>query len=232
MGEVPLVVDNRRVSAHGEVVGSQDLRVVVLEDHPLVRDALLAELSRIRGPVEAVYKGADVDAALAALEECGADIVLLDLDLGAGVAPLATLNRLTPLGVPVVIVSALGSPAVVRSCLAAGAVGYVSKQSEQDQLADAVAAALSSTTYTSPEVTAILISDLTAAVKLSPREERAAVLYASGMKLATVARTMGVSNSTAQEYINRVRTKYDAAGRPSRTKTDLYRAVREDGLLP
>lgn len=206
--------------------------MVILEDHPLVRDALLRELDDLFEDVHALYKGPDVEAALACLADDTADIVLLDLDLGTGASPIANLHRMLESGAPVVIVSALGSPPVVQACLSAGAVGFVAKQSEHEQLVDAIYAALERRTYTSPEVAAMLMSDPAAQARLSPQEERAAVLYASGMKLATVARTMGVSNATAQEYINRVRDKYDAAGRPSRTKTDLYRVVREDGLLP
>lgn len=210
---------------------SRDLNVVILEDHPLLRDALLREVESLYGNVNALYKGPDVDAALACMKGAVTDIVFLDLDLGTGDPPITTLSRVLGCGAPVVIVSALGSPSVIQACLSAGATGFVAKHSEREQLADAILAAIERRTYTSPEVAAVLVSDLSSPVKLSPQEARAAVLYASGMKLTSVARTMGVSTSTAQEYINRVREKYDAAGRPSRTKTDLYRVVREDGLI-
>jgi transposase len=58
------------------------------------------------------------------------------------------------------------------------------------------------------------------------------VLYASGLKMRAVARRMGVSEGTAQEYIKRVRSKYLQAGTPVSTKTDMYRMARNEGLVP
>ena len=57
-------------------------------------------------------------------------------------------------------------------------------------------------------------------------------LYASGLKMRTVARQMGVTEGTAQEYIKRVRAKYLKAGSPIPTKTDMYRRAQAEGLLP
>jgi hypothetical protein len=47
-----------------------------------------------------------------------------------------------------------------------------------------------------------------------------------------VARRMGVTEGTAQEYIKRVRAKYLKAGTPVPTKTDMYRMARSEGLVP
>ena len=46
-----------------------------------------------------------------------------------------------------------------------------------------------------------------------------------------VAAQMGVNSSTVIDYIRRVRSKYERAGRPARTKVDLYRRAVEDGIL-
>lgn len=132
----------------------------------------------------------------------------------------------------VLIVSALGDPATIRATLAAGASGYVSKQAEVDDLIEAVYATLRGEAFTSAEVAAALLSGTASGVALSDQERRAMVLYASGLKMRAVARRMGISEGTAQEYIKRVRAKYDRAGRPVPTKTDLYRVARSEGLIP
>jgi DNA-binding CsgD family transcriptional regulator len=67
---------------------------------------------------------------------------------------------------------------------------------------------------------------------LSIQELSALRLYASGMKLDSVARRMNVSPATAKEYLDRVRAKYQQVGRPARTRTELYAAASRDGLLP
>jgi DNA-binding CsgD family transcriptional regulator len=79
-----------------------------------------------------------------------------------------------------------------------------------------------------------LASILAAAVEtpdLSPRESHALRLYASGLSIAAVARRMEISAHTAKEYLDRVRAKYAAVGRMARTRTELYAAARNDGLL-
>lgn len=67
--------------------------------------------------------------------------------------------------------------------------------------------------------------------QLSGQEERTLQLYASGLKLVTVARLLGVKPSTAKEYIERVREKYKEAGRPAQSKFDLRLRAIEDGYL-
>jgi hypothetical protein len=67
--------------------------------------------------------------------------------------------------------------------------------------------------------------------RLSEQERRALVLYVSGDKLAAVAHQLGLRYDTAKSYLDRVRAKYDRAGRPARTKLDLYHRAVEDGLV-
>lgn len=66
---------------------------------------------------------------------------------------------------------------------------------------------------------------------LSDQERRALALYASGEKLETVARRLGVKPTTAKEYIERGRAKYVAVGRPTPTKVHLRVVLDQDGLL-
>lgn len=207
-------------------------RVVVLEDHPLVREALTAQVAATVGDVDVVYSGASVVEALAAIDDRGADCVVLDLDLGDSRSPVQNVLELTEAGVPVLVVSALGDQATVRATLAAGALGFVSKHAETAELGRALTATLAGEEYTSPEVAAALLSAAPTSVGLSEQERRAMVLYASGLKMRAVARRMGVTEGTAQEYIKRVRSKYDRAGVPLPTKTDMYRVARDEGLVP
>ena len=129
---------------------------------------------------------------------------------------------------PILIVSALGDQASIRASLMAGASGFISKQAEPEQLIEAVQATLRGEQYTTPEVAAALLSTASTTVPLSDQERRAMVLYASGLKMRTVARRMGVTEGTAQEYIKRVRAKYLKAGTPVPTKTTCtgWRAAR------
>ena len=207
-------------------------RFVILEDHPLVREALAERLRTHLGDVTLVYAGQSVPDAIDAITRVGADCIILDLDLDDARSPVMNVLDLAECAVPILIVSALGDPGAIRASLMAGAAGFISKQAEPEQLMEAVHATLRGEQYTSPEVAAALLSGAETSVPLSDQERRAMVLYASGLKMRTVARRMGVTEGTAQEYIKRVRAKYLKAGTPLPTKTDMYRMARSEGLVP
>ena len=207
-------------------------RFVVLEDHPLVRRALVENLISHMGDIALVYSGASVSDAVQAINEQGADCIVLDLDLGDGRTPVENVQDLVETSGPVLIVSALADSANVRASLTAGASGFVSKTAEAHQFVDAVDATLGGGHYMSPDTASIILAAPESSVQLSDRERMAMSLYASGMKMSAVARRMDVSIGTAQEYIKRVRMKYAKSGNPLPTKTQLYQQARSEGLLP
>jgi DNA-binding NarL/FixJ family response regulator len=207
-------------------------RLVVLEDHPLVREAMVSLLVPYVQDTQIVYAGASIDEAETAITSTGADLVILDLDLNDGRSPVSNVAAVADLGVPVLVVSALGDPATIRACLAAGALGFVSKQAKPSEVLQAIEAALRGEPVTSPEVAAALLSESADVLNLSDQERRAMVLYASGLKMESVARRMNVSRTTAEEYIKRVRAKAKKAGTPVPTKTDMYRMAQRTGMLP
>ena len=208
-------------------------RFVVLEDHPLVREALIERLATaLADNFQLTYGGADIDEALIHVEGSGCDCVILDLDLGTDEPPVSHVQRLIAVGARVLIISALGQPGLVRACLRAGALGYVSKNADVEEIARAVQATLQGEPFMSREIAAMLAGETDGSVRLSEQETQALILYASGMKMESVARRMGISADTARMYIKRVRLKYTRAGQPAPTKTDLLRRAQREGLLP
>lgn len=203
----------------------------ILEDHPIVRSALIEQLLGQYPEANIVYEGKSVTQAMATIKAIHVDCVILDLDLGDNRAPIQNTLDLIECGSPILIISALADPAVVRSSLIAGALGFVSKNANQEDFLECVAATLRGEQSISRDLAAILYSD-TLSVALSAREREAMVLYASGLKLEAVARKMNVQPGTASEYIKRVREKYTKAGKPVSTKTDLYKQAVQEGLLP
>jgi DNA-binding NarL/FixJ family response regulator len=206
--------------------------VIILEDHPLVREALMEKLVSHFGDIVFAYSGPDIEAAVKVLATSEVHCVILDLDLNDKRSALDNILALTEHSAPVLIVSALGDSATIRSALAMGAKGFVSKQAEPAILMEAVVAILRGEEYTSPEVASALLSAPGPQVKLSDQERRAMVLYASGLKMTSVARQMGITAGTADEYIKRVRAKYRKSGIAVSTKTDLYRVAQSEGLIP
>ena len=207
-------------------------RVMVIDDHPLLREAIKARVQQIAPDAEFAYVGASVAEALAVHDADPVDCTILDLDLGDGQSPVVNTSELVSAGCRVLIVSALADAATVRGALRAGALGFVSKQADIQDFEESFRLTVAGVPSTSRDVAAILSSDETPSVPLSERERTAMVLYASGLKLDAVARRMNVKPATAQEYIRRVREKYSRAGAPVSTKTDLYRRARDEGLVP
>ena len=211
---------------------AEGLCFVILDDHPLVRRALWDQLHRHFDDIRFCYEGSSVSDAVEIISSNGCDCAIVDLDLGDQKSPVSNVEALHATGVPILVVSALGDPSLVRSTLLAGALGYISKQTEADVFLQAVQATVNGEQYMSPEIASALLAGTDSAVDLSDRERTAMTLYASGLKMTSVARQMDVSVGTAQEYIKRVRAKYAKSGNPLSTKTELYQQARSEGLLP
>jgi DNA-binding NarL/FixJ family response regulator len=205
---------------------------MVIDDHPLLREAVKSRVLQVAPRAEFSYVGASITDALTAHGDATADCTILDLDLGDGRSPVANTAELVSAGCRVLIVSALADAATVRAALRAGALGFVSKQADLQDFEESFRLTVAGEPSTSRDVAAILSSDEAPSVPLSERERTAMVLYASGLKIDAVARRMDVKPATAQEYIRRVRDKYSRAGTPVPTKTDLYRRARDEGLVP
>ncbi|MFM9136241.1 MAG: response regulator [bacterium] len=207
-------------------------RVMVIDDHPLLREAIRERVLKASPNAEFAYVGGSISEALEVHEQDPVDCTILDLDLGDGRSPVLNTNDLVSAGCKVLIVSALADAATVRGALRAGALGFVSKQADVTEFEESFRLTVAGAPSTSRDVAAILSSDETSSVPLSERERTAMVLYASGMKIEAVARRMNVKPATAQEYIRRVREKYARAGTALPTKTDMYRRARDEGLVP
>lgn len=210
---------------------SSSRRFVILEDHALMREALVARLTASFGAIDVVYQGGSIAEAVALTTPESADCVILDLDLDDGRTAEANITEVIECGVPVLIVSALASHTTIKFAFAAGVCGFIAKSDDPEEFTLAVESAIRGEKYTSPEAAAALLSDSGTSVGLSEQEKRAMMLYASGLKMRAVARAMGITEGTAREYIRRMRAKYDRAGRRLPTKTDIYRAALEEGIL-
>lgn len=212
------------------------VNIAILEDHPLMREALAQNLVLHLPDAKVIYRGVSIEEFLSEWRriEMNQDIpavAILDLDLGNESDPLENLKLLLAANLSVVVVSALASAHIVRLMLRHGAAAYVSKSSDSESLRDAILSTINGRQYMSPDIAIALLSDDEATVKLSVKEREALSLYASGMKLDDVSKTMNISRSTASEYIQRARKKYTKAGINLSNKTDLYRQAQKDGLL-
>ncbi|MGW4517938.1 response regulator [Streptomyces sp. NPDC004393] len=184
------------------------LQLGLVDDHPVARRGLAAILEE---DPEVVVVGAGAHPA--DLSDLGAlDVVLCDLYLGEDRPAVAEVRRLAEV-TAVLMVSAASRPADVLACIAAGASGYVTKDSGEDVLRAAVHAVASGEFYLSPQLAGIVGTASRSAASnggaslLSAREEEALGWIARGLTHAQTARRMGVQPSTVDTYVKRIRAR-------------------------
>lgn len=208
------------------------MKLAILDDHQVVADSLKNHLLETLNDAEFVYCGGNIDEICDASVKLSPDLVIVDLDLGDNKTPAMVVSKVAETGVRVLVLSASTDSADVLSALSAGAIGYITKHASSEELTEAIVDAVEKNEVKiSPYVAGALAEISQDSVRLSAQEKRALVLYASGLKLEAVARRMNIAPSTAKQYIDRVKSKYQQQGRAVHTKTDMYRAAKDAGYL-
>jgi DNA-binding NarL/FixJ family response regulator len=202
-------------------------RVVLVDDHPVVRGGLRALLTA--SGVEVVGEAATVDEAVAVVRQSRPDVVLMDLQLadgGDGVTATVAIGAL-PTPPRVLILTTYDTDADILRAVEAGAAGYLLKDAEPQVLIDAVAAAARGETVLAPQVATRLLARVREpASDLSSRELEVVRLVADGLANRDIARRLFVSEATVKSHLVHVFTKLGVASR-----TAAVAAARERGLL-
>jgi DNA-binding NarL/FixJ family response regulator len=160
-----------------------------------------------------------------------ADVVLLGLGTGLGTGPgeagssAAGVRQLRAAGQSVLLITAAVRAEQLTAALLAGAAGYVTRDRGLAALADAARAVAAGRQLDGPELPAVAGGRT---LRLSRQERTVLLAYATGSTLQAAARRAGVTYGTARAYLERVKRKYTAAGRPTYTKLDLAIRLRED----
>ena len=201
------------------------IRVVLVDDHPLLR-AGTAALLATQGDIAVVGQTGHGAEALALVANTAADVLVLDLQLpDLGGVEVARRVRAAHPAVAILVLSNHEEPLYVRALLQLGARGYLGKAATGEELAAAVrAVARGGTTVLSDAARAALG---TGGATLSAREAEILALIAAGRRNAEIATALSIAESTVEYHIRHILTKLDA-----RSRTDALRKAREQGLLP
>ncbi|TVT44032.1 response regulator transcription factor [Amycolatopsis rhizosphaerae] len=203
--------------------GEPRIRVGVIEDHPLYREAVARVLTEA-GDMEV---GAVVDSvpAFAASGQPPGSVVVLDLKL-RGVADSAAVHRVAGMGHHVLVVSAHAGQHEVLGAVSAGARGYLSKEADGPDILRAVREIAAGHTHVSPTLASYLL-DSNRGVKsvLSERERQVLSLVAAGERDTDIAVAMDISVRTVRSYLERIRDKTGRRRRP-----ELTRLAIEEGI--
>jgi len=207
------------------------ISIALLEDHPLYRDGLISFVDKNFPQARFVYAGGDFLEAKHAIAENQISLAIVDLHLGDDRSPSELVGLFTGKAIPVLVISALNDFESVRSAFAMGAKGFVSKEAPIDEISKAINHVIAGKEWVNSNLAKALSVNKTPTESLSNQERKALILYASGLKLEVVARRMEVAPSTVKQYIDRAKLKYRVAGIEIRTKTDMYKLLRDEGLI-
>lgn len=213
------------------------IRIVVVDDHDVVRRGLLTVLGgepdlEVVGAAEGGMRALDL---IARLDERAQrpDVVVMDLEM-APVDGIETTRQIRSRydDVEVVALTSFGEEERVRAALEAGASGYLLKDADVDEVAAAVRAAHRGELQLDPAVARLLMSSLRGISRddvssaLTPRELEVLALVGTGRANKEIAAELSISERTARTHVSNILRKLGLA---SRTQAALW-AVRE-GLV-
>ncbi len=160
------------------------------------------------------------------------DGVLLDLKLADDSTPTANIDRISTLGIPILVYTSGDRPALIREAAGAGAAGMIRKSELPSEIVTAVRSMLGGEVVASADWAAALDVDPEfTRVHLTPREAEVLGHYASGETADRVAKLLFISRETVLDHIRHIRIKYAEAGRRAPTKVSLHQRAVEDGVI-
>jgi DNA-binding NarL/FixJ family response regulator len=203
------------------------IRIVIVEDHPVVRAGLKAVLGG-QSDMTVIGEAACAAEAVALLAREPADVVVLDLRLpdASGTEGIAALLAARP-GSRILVLSSYGRPGDVRSALDAGAAGYVVKDAADEELVVAVRKVADGGAFVSQAAVRALAGegDLE---RLTAREQRILELMADGHANEAIARELDLSVGTVKNYIHVILLKLHVKDRTAAVAV----ATRDGRLKP
>jgi DNA-binding NarL/FixJ family response regulator len=198
---------------------SRPIRVVVAEDHTIVRQGIVALLST-RDDIEVVGEAEDGRAALREVARTHPDVLVMDLAMPAlnGVDATRQVRKEAP-STRVLVLSMHGGEEHVRPAIRAGASGFLLKGSGLSDLVAAIRAVAVGDAFFSPSVAKILLRDAThgepadearpPGAELTSREREVVQLVAEGMSSPEIAALLHLSPKTVENHRARIMAKLD-----------------------
>ena len=205
------------------------IRVLIVDDHPVVRTGLVALLSG-EPDLKVVGVAASGEEAVALAADLAPDVVLCDLRLGAGldgVGVTAALRR-DPDGPAVLILTTYDNDSDIARAVLAGAAGYLLKDAAPATIAAGIADAAAGRLVLSADLERRVVDRLVRGVpQLSERELDVLQLVADGRANKEIARALFISEATVKTHLVHAFGKLGADSR-----TSAVALARQHGLLP
>jgi two-component system, NarL family, response regulator LiaR len=205
------------------------IRVLIVDDHEIVREGLYIVLSEEPG-FDVVGMAGDSESALALIKEHKPDVVLMDLVL-PGVDGIETTRRALALSPTtyILVLTTFADDRHVREAIQAGAIGYLLKDVLKPELLNAIRSAAAGKPALHPEAQQFLMRQVTASESvphdsLTTREIDILRLIAEGKSNKEIALTVHLTEGTIKGYVS---TIFDKLGVADRTQAALYAVKHE-----
>ena len=196
---------------------SQPIRVMLVDDHPMVRRGL-ATFLKVFDDFELAGEAADGEAAIQLCAQALPDVVLMDMVMPEmdGATATRAIRRQFP-KVQVIALTSFKEEGLVEKALQAGAIGYLLKNVSADELAQAIRAAHAGRATLSPEAAQALVHAATQPPPpghdLTERERAVLALMVEGLNNTQIAEKLVVSPSTIKSHVSNILSKLGVASR-------------------
>lgn len=198
------------------------IRVVVVDDHAVVRDGV-ARLLESADEIDVVGLAPDGEEAVALVDRVDPDVVLMDLSMPVvdGVEATRRIVVSHP-GMRVVVLTTFADQERILDALNAGAAGYLLKDATPEELIAGVRAVVAGGAPLDPKAARVLLDSRNAATparELSPREREVLVLLGEGLANKQIARRLGITERTVKAHLTSI---FQQLGVTDRTQAALW----------
>ena len=206
---------------------SQTIRIILADDHPVVRDGLKGMIAS-QEDLSVVGEASDGEELVCLAGEVTADVALVDLRMPVldGVSAIALLRESSP-ALHVLVLTTYDSDADIRRAVEAGATGYLLKDAPREELFRAIRGTARGDSYLSPAVASRLVDQVRSPDhdKLSPREVEVLTLVAQGSANKEIAHTLRLSEATVKSHLLHIFEKLGAADRTHAVTIAVRRGI-------
>lgn len=212
------------------------IRLLIADDHPVVRDGLRFSIERGSSGIEVVAEAANGMEVLRQAQKSPADVYILDITMPElnGIETARELLRVQP-SARIIILSFHNSRAMVEQALAAGARGYLTKETATRNVVEAVCQVSAGHSFLSPDVAHLVVQDFVGrdqrarasgrGAPLTAQEKKVVQLIAEGLSTKEIAAKLDRSENTIHAHRNRLMAKLGL-----RKGTDLVRYAIREGI--
>jgi DNA-binding NarL/FixJ family response regulator len=203
----------------------EKIRLLIVDDHPIVRDGLVAILHEGEPDLEVVGEAGDGKEAVTAWRNLRPTVTIMDLQLPGltGVEAIQAIRREDP-GALILVLTTFDGDADIQRALEAGARGYLLKSVRRAILIEAVRAVAAGERYLPPTTAARLVEAMEAE-RLTAREFDVLRLLAQGERNREIADTLGLAEPTVKIHVNNLLRKLQAKDRTEAAVIALKRGL-------